>query len=175
VTALLDSRLTGQATEYDPAMPPHSAGILLHRRRAAAHEVLLVHPGGPFWALRDLGAWSIPKGECGPGEDPLAAARREFVEELGSPPPDGPLQDLGEVRLKSGKRVRAWALEGDLDADAIQSNTFELEWPPRSGRRIQIPEVDRAQWFTLDAARERLNPAQVALLERLTDPAGGDR
>jgi predicted NUDIX family NTP pyrophosphohydrolase len=131
--------------------------------------VLLVHPGGPLWAKRDLGAWSIPKGEYASDEEPLAAARREFAEELGVLPPEGPVHDLGEVRLKSGKRVRAWALEGDLDAGAAASNTFELEWPPRSGRKIEVPEVDRAEWFSLEEARRRLNPSQIALLERLAE------
>ena len=148
-------------------MPASSAGILLHRRRRDRLEVLLVHPGGPFWRRRDLGAWSIPKGEYVSDEDPLAAARREFAEELGVPPPDGPAEDLGEVRQKGGKRVRAWGLEGDLDADAVVSNTFELEWPPRSGRKIDVPEVDRAEWFSLEDAREKINPAQAELLDRL--------
>jgi predicted NUDIX family NTP pyrophosphohydrolase len=148
-------------------MPAASAGILLHRDRDGAPEVLLVHPGGPMWARRDAGAWSIPKGEYGPGEDPLLAARREFAEELGSPPPAGPTTELGEIRQKSGKRVRAWALAGDLDASAITSNTFQVQWPPRSGTMIDVPEVDRAEWFSLEDARERINPAQVALLERL--------
>jgi predicted NUDIX family NTP pyrophosphohydrolase len=152
-------------------VPARSAGILVHRRRGDAVEVLLVHPGGPLWARKDLGAWSIPKGEYGADEDPLAAARREFEEELGSAAPDGPLHDLGEVRQKSGKVVRAWAVEGDLDATAAHSNTFELEWPPRSGRRIAVPEIDRAEWFTIDQARERLNPAQVPLVERLVESA----
>jgi predicted NUDIX family NTP pyrophosphohydrolase len=150
-----------------------SAGILLHRRRDTELEVLLVHPGGPFWARRDAGAWSIPKGEYEAGEDPLAAARREFAEELGSSPPDGPLQDLGEVRQKSGKRVRAWSLAGDLDVTAVHSNTFELEWPPRSGQIIEVPEVDRAEWFALKEARRRINPAQAELLDRLSERAGG--
>ena len=144
-----------------------SAGILLYRRCAGEVEVLLVHPGGPFWSRRDAGAWSIPKGEHPAGEEPLLAARREFAEELGVQPPDGPPEDLGEIRQKAGKRVRAWALEGDLDAGAITSNTFELEWPPRSGRMIEVPEVDRAEWFTLAEAREKINPAQAALLDRL--------
>jgi predicted NUDIX family NTP pyrophosphohydrolase len=145
-----------------------SAGILLHRRAGGQLQVLLVHPGGPFWARRDAGAWSIPKGEYADGaEDPLTAARREFEEELGSPPPDTDALDLGEIRQKSGKRVRAWALEGDLDAGSITSNTCMVEWPPRSGRQIEIPEVDRAEWFSLADAREKINPAQVALLERL--------
>jgi predicted NUDIX family NTP pyrophosphohydrolase len=129
--------------------------------------VLLVHPGGPLWARRDAGAWSIPKGEYAGDEDPLLAARREFEEELGTPPPTGEARDLGEIRQKSGKLVRAWAIEGDLDAERIVSNSCQVEWPPRSGRLIEIPEVDRAEWFTLELARQKINPAQVALLERL--------
>jgi predicted NUDIX family NTP pyrophosphohydrolase len=147
--------------------PRRSAGILLHRERAGGLEVLLVHPGGPAWAKREIGAWSIPKGEYEPADDPLQAARREFEEELGSPPPDGDPQDLGEIRQKSGKVVHAWALAGDLDVDTVHSNTFELEWPPQSGRMIEIPEVDRAEWFGLDAAREKINPAQAELIDRL--------
>jgi predicted NUDIX family NTP pyrophosphohydrolase len=134
--------------------------------------VLLVHPGGPAWAKRDAGAWSIPKGEYLDGEDPLAAARREFEEELGSAPPDAEASDLGEIRQKSGKRVLAWAIPGDLDATHVHSNTFPFEWPPRSGKMIEIPEVDRAEWFGLDAAREKINPAQVALLDRLEQLLG---
>ncbi len=152
-------------------MARRSAGILLHRRREGGLEVLLVHPGGPAWARRDEGAWSIPKGEYEPDEDAFAAARREFEEELGFAAPDGPAQDLGEIRQRSGKLVRAWGLAGDLDASAIASNTFELEWPPRSGRRIEVPEVDRAEWFTLELARDKINPAQVALLDRLNQTA----
>jgi predicted NUDIX family NTP pyrophosphohydrolase len=145
-----------------------SAGILLHRRSAGgALEVLLVHPGGPYWAKKDLGAWSIPKGEHEDGEDARAAALREFEEELGSPAVEGELVDLGEVRQKSGKVVTAWALEGDIDADGIRSNTFEMEWPPRSGKTREFPEVDRAAWFGLDEARERILPAQAPLLDRL--------
>ena len=155
-------------------MAARSAGILLHRRRGEALEVLLVHPGGPMWAKRDLGAWSIPKGEYAPDEDPLDAARREFHEELGSPAPDGGAPvDLGEIVQKSGKRVRAFAYEGDLDAAATVSNTIEVEWPPRSGRRIEIPEVDRAEWFSVKDARERVNPAQVVLLDRLEEEVAG--
>lgn len=154
-----------------PRAGRRSAGILLYRDAAGEPEVLLVHPGGPIWARRDLGAWSIPKGEYDDSEDPLAAACREFEEELGSPPPDpardGEPLDLGEIRQKSGKRVRAWALTGDLDADTIHSNTFAAEWPPRSGRMQEFPEVDRAGWFTLEEARRRINPAQVPLLDRL--------
>jgi predicted NUDIX family NTP pyrophosphohydrolase len=151
-------------------MAKRSAGIVLHRSGAAGPEVLLVHPGGPFWAKRDLGAWSIPKGEYDDGEDPLACARREFAEELGSPPPDGaePV-DLGEVRQKGGKVVMAWAIAGDFDAAAIRSNTFEMEWPPRSGTTREFPEVDRAEWFGLDEARERILPAQAPLLDRLVE------
>lgn len=144
-----------------------SAGILLHRGAPDALEVLLVHPGGPLWARRDAGAWSIPKGEHDPSEDPLTAARREFEEELGVRAPRGQLRDLGEVRQKSGKLVRAWALAGDLDASVIRSNTFALEWPARSGQMREFPEVDRAAWLHLDLAREKINPAQAAFLERL--------
>ena len=151
-------------------MARRSAGILLHRERDGAREVLLVHPGGPFWAKRDDGAWSIPKGEYADGEDALAAARREFQEELGSPLPDGAeLRPLGEVTQKNGKRVSCWAAEGDLDATAAHSNTFEMEWPPRSGRRQAFPEIDRAEWFPLDRAREKLLPAQAAFVDRLEE------
>jgi predicted NUDIX family NTP pyrophosphohydrolase len=146
-----------------------SAGIVLYRGTPSELEVLLVHPGGPFWTKKDGGVWSIPKGEYEPGDDPLEAARREFEEELGSAPPDGRALDLGEVRQKSGKLVRAWALEGDLDATACHSNTFTTEWPPRSGRMQEFPEVDRAEWFGLDAAREKINPAQAAFLDRLAE------
>jgi predicted NUDIX family NTP pyrophosphohydrolase len=144
-----------------------SAGLLLYRRRDGRLEVLLVHPGGPFWARRDAGAWSIPKGEYEDGEDPRVAARREFEEELGSPPPEAPELDLGEIRQRSGKLVTAWALEGDLDASAIVSNTCLVQWPPGTGKEIEIPEVDRAEWFDLAQAAEKINPAQTALLERL--------
>ena len=141
---------------------------MLHRCRGGEREVLLVHPGGPMWARRDAGVWSIPKGEYLEGDDPLLAARREFEEELGTPPPSGPAEDLGEIRQRSGKRVRVWALEGELDVETVTSNTCEVQWPPHSGRRIEIPEVDRAQWFTLAQAAEKLIPAQAELLERLT-------
>jgi predicted NUDIX family NTP pyrophosphohydrolase len=135
--------------------------------------VLLVHPGGPFWARKDLGAWSIPKGEFDAGEDPRACALREFAEETGAQPPDGALDELGSVRLKSGKLVLAFAVEGDLDPATVSSNTFELEWPPRSGRVQSFPEIDRAAWFDLPTAREKLNPAQVAFLDRLQERMGG--
>jgi predicted NUDIX family NTP pyrophosphohydrolase len=144
-----------------------SAGILLHRNRNGAREVLLVHPGGPFWAKKDAGAWSIPKGEYEDGEDARACAVREFGEEMGSPPPDGELVDLGEVKQRGGKVVTAWALEGDADADEISSNTFTMEWPPRSGKTQEFPEIDRAGWFALDEARTRILPAQAPLLDRL--------
>jgi len=151
-----------------------SAGILLHRGGGDALEVLLVHPGGPAWSKRDAGAWSIPKGEIAEDEDPLAAALREFQEELGTAPPAGEADDLGEIRQRSGKRVRAWALAGDLDASRIVSNTFMFEWPPKSGRMIEIPEVDRAEWFGIETARERINSGQVPLLDRLDELLGSD-
>jgi predicted NUDIX family NTP pyrophosphohydrolase len=148
-------------------MPKRSAGILLYRVRDGAVEVLLVHPGGPFWATRDLGAWTIPKGEYEPGEDALAAARREFREETGHEPPEDGLLELGTVRQRSGKVITAWAAAGDLDPAAIASSTFELEWPPRSGTRREFPEVDRAGWFDPDTARQKLLPAQAELVDRL--------
>jgi len=148
-------------------VPSRSAGILLHRGAGDAVEVLLVHPGGPFWAGRDEGAWSIPKGEYAHTEEALSAARREFAEELGSPAPSGEPVELGEIRQKSGKRVRAWGLAGDLDTSSVSSNTFSMEWPPRSGQTQEFPEVDRAEWFSLGEARRRINPAQVELLDRL--------
>jgi predicted NUDIX family NTP pyrophosphohydrolase len=141
-----------------------SAGILLWRG-SGPKEVLLVHPGGPFWAKKDLGAWSIPKGEFDEDEDGLACARREFEEELGSPPP-GDLTELGCVRQKNRKVVLAWAAEGDLDPSTVRSNTFTMEWPPRSGKQAEFPEIDRAEWFPLDVAREKLNPAQAEFLDR---------
>jgi predicted NUDIX family NTP pyrophosphohydrolase len=153
-------------------MPQRSAGILLHRHGTDGVEVLLVHPGGPFFARRDDGAWSIPKGLYGDDEAPLDAARREFAEELGGACPPGAALELGEIRQKGGKRVLAWAVEGDLDASAITSNTFELEWPPRSGRRQSFPEVDRAAWFTLAGARAKLLAAQVEFLDRLAERLG---
>jgi predicted NUDIX family NTP pyrophosphohydrolase len=147
-----------------------SAGVLLHRERDGAREVLLVHPGGPFWTRKDAGAWSIPKGEYGEGEDARACALREFEEELGSAlPADAELIELGTVRQSGGKLITAYAAVGDLDAGAISSNTFTIEWPPRSGRTQEFPEVDRAEWFALDAAREKINPAQAELLDRLPD------
>ena len=140
-----------------------SAGVLLRRDDG---RVLLVHPGGPFWARKDAGAWSIPKGEFDDGEDPEACARREFLEELGASAP-AELVDLGTVQQKNRKEVRAFFGEGDVDVAGIVSNTFEMEWPPRSGRMQSFPEIDRAEWFTLDDAREKLNPAQAEFLDRL--------
>jgi predicted NUDIX family NTP pyrophosphohydrolase len=143
-----------------------SAGIILYRRRETGLEVLIVHPGGPFWAKRDEGAWSIPKGEYVEGEDPLSVAKREFYEETGSAL-TGPCLELPPVRQPSGKIIRAWAVEGDLDATAIRSNSFSLEWPPRSGRVQSFPEVDRACWYALEQAKGKLLPGQRALLEEL--------
>ncbi len=153
-----------------------SAGILMYRRRGGVLEVFLVHPGGPFWARKDAGAWSIPKGEYGPAEDPLAAARREFQEETGFTV-DGEFRALNPLKQPSGKIISAWAVAGDLDPGAVRSNTFTLEWPPRSGRQQEFPEVDRAAWFTLAAAREKIIQGQAGFLEELrrllgeTDPA----
>jgi predicted NUDIX family NTP pyrophosphohydrolase len=142
----------------------------VYRRTDVGIEVLLVHPGGPYWAKRDDGAWSLPKGEYEPAEDPLEAAVREFAEELGSEPPDrADAQSLGELRQPSGKVVSAWAVEGDLDVSEIRSNTFEMEWPPRSGRTGEFPEVDRAAWFDPPTARRKLLSGQVAFLDRLEE------
>jgi predicted NUDIX family NTP pyrophosphohydrolase len=147
-------------------MPRRSAGILLYR---GALEVLLVHPGGPFFAKKDAGVWSIPKGEYEDGDDPLACALREFEEETGVRlEPDAPVE-LGTIVQRGGKHVTAWAIEGDLDASSTHSNTFVMEWPPRSGVQREFPEVDRAEWFAVDAAREKLVPAQVELLDRLVE------
>ena len=156
-------------------MARRSAGLLVYRRRRpAAVEVLLVHPGGPFWARRDDRAWSIPKGEYEDDEDAAATATREFSEELGMEPPTGPRIDLGEVIQSGGKRVRAWAVEGDVDVSGIVSNTFELEWPRGSGTVRTFPEVDRAEWFELDTARAKLHAGQVPLIDTLvTALAGG--
>lgn len=154
-------------------MPRRSAGLLLYRRQNGV-EVFLVHPGGPFWAKKDLGTWSIPKGEYGEGEDPLAAARREFAEETGQSisgrsPVSGPFLDLGSVRQPGGKLVSAWAVEGDLDPAPLVSNTCAIEWPPRSGKTIEIPEVDRGAWFTLPEARARILAGQRPFLDALAN------
>jgi predicted NUDIX family NTP pyrophosphohydrolase len=146
-----------------------SAGILLYRHGASGPEVLLGHMGGPFWASKDDGAWSLPKGEHGPDEEPLAVARREFEEETGSPVPAVDLVPLGECRVTRVKVLTVWACEGDLDAGACRSNTFELEWPPRSGRMQEFPEIDRAAWFAVDEARAKLVKGQVPFLDRLLE------
>lgn len=153
-------------------MMKQSAGILLYRDRGQGIEVLLVHPGGPFWVRKDAGAWSIPKGEFLEEEDPYAAARREFTEELGVPVPEGETHELGSVQQSGSKIVFAWAVAADLDADTIKSNTFDLEWPPKSGQLKQFPEIDRAGWFTLDIAQTRLVKGQVPLLQKLTGTLG---
>ena len=142
-----------------------SAGILLYRNHKEV-EVFLVHPGGPFWKNKDDGAWSIPKGEYNDDEDPLEAAKREFKEETGIDI-DGDFIELEPVKQKGGKMVQAWALEKNISADAIDSNTFSMEWPPKSGKMQQFPEVDKAKWCTMDEARKKINPSQAALLEQL--------
>jgi predicted NUDIX family NTP pyrophosphohydrolase len=145
-----------------------SAGVLLYRTGdAGALEVLIGHMGGPFWARKDAGGWSIPKGEAGPDEEPLDVARREFAEELGVPVPASEFVDLGELRVTSGKLLTVWAAEGDLDAGSTRSNTFTIEWPPRSGRMQEFPEIDRAAWFPVDQARQKLVKGQVPFLDRL--------
>ncbi|HET8746297.1 MAG TPA: NUDIX domain-containing protein [Ramlibacter sp.] len=150
-----------------------SAGLLMFRRRGAAVEVLLAHPGGPFWARRDEAAWTLPKGEIGPDEDPLAAAQREFLEETGfaSNPPFLP---LGELRQKSGKRITAWAFEGDADPARLVSNLFEVEWPPRSGRLQSFPEVDRVRWCSVEEARRKLIAGQVPFVDALLRTLGAE-
>ncbi len=149
-------------------MPARSAGLLPYRFRGdRVLEVLVVHPGGPFWANKDDGAWSIAKGEYAPGEDPEAAADREFAEELGQEPPSGPRIDLGELRQPSGKVVRVWAVEGDIDVGNVVSNEFEIEWPPLSGKVASWPEVDRAAWMSVASARSKLSQGQVGFVDRL--------
>jgi predicted NUDIX family NTP pyrophosphohydrolase len=147
-------------------MPKHSAGLLMYRYRGGILEVCLVHPGGPFWAKKDLGAWSIPKGEFAPGEDALTAARREFQEETGFPAA-GKVISLTPRKQPSGKLIQAWAFEGDCDPGTVKSNTFPLEWPPRSGRLQNFPEIDRAGWFTLEEAKVKIIQGQVGFLEEL--------
>jgi predicted NUDIX family NTP pyrophosphohydrolase len=152
-----------------PPVAATSAGILLYRGRAESLEVLLVHPGGPFWAKKDEGAWSVPKGEVDPGEEPRACALRELEEELGSSLglAAEQLVELGSIRQRAGKLVHCWAAEADFDSAELKSNTFEMEWPPRSGTLRRFPEVDRAEWFVPDQARRKINPAQVPFLDRL--------
>jgi predicted NUDIX family NTP pyrophosphohydrolase len=148
---------------------PTSAGLIVFREREGVLEVLLGHMGGPFWARKDERAWSIPKGELADGEPPLAGARREFEEELGHAPPDGPLLELGEIRQKGGKTVVGFAVEGDFDPARLVAGTFELQWPPRSGRLQVFPELDRVAWFDLATAKRKLVRGQVELLDRLAD------
>jgi predicted NUDIX family NTP pyrophosphohydrolase len=146
-----------------------SAGILLYRRTPDGVEVLLAHPGGPLWARRDEGVWTVPKGEFHDGEEAWAVARREFEEETGQLPPDGDAIELGEIRQKGGKVVVAWALEGDIDPGTARSNMFPLEWPPRSGRWITVPEIDRVEWFVPDEARRRIKDTQIPFIDRLLE------
>lgn len=145
-----------------------SAGLLLYRRNEREIEVFLVHPGGPFWAKKDRGAWSIPKGEYSEGEDPLAASRREFEEETGVAV-EGNFVELGTIRQAGGKLVSAWAIEGDFDPENLVSNRFEMQWPPHSGHMIEVPEVDRGAWFLLPEARDRILPSQMPILDRLAE------
>jgi predicted NUDIX family NTP pyrophosphohydrolase len=149
-------------------MATESAGILLYKRKDRELMVLLVHPGGPFWRNKDGGAWTIPKGERDPGEDAETTARREFAEELGVKP-SGALVPLGRIRQRGGKQVDGFALEGDLDVGRISGNSFEIEWPPRSGRRQSFPEVDRAAWFSPDEARQKINAGQRPFIDRLEE------
>ncbi|MGZ4148987.1 MAG: NUDIX domain-containing protein [Actinomycetota bacterium] len=146
-----------------------SAGLLLWRIRDGRLEVLLGHPGGPFFAKKDAGHWTVPKGELEPGEEPVEVARREFAEETGHPAPSGPMIALGEIRQRSGKLVQAWAAEGDLDPIDAVSNTFQLEWPPRSGRVREFPEIDRVSWFDVGAARTKIIGSQAPFLDRLQE------
>ncbi|MFP5347361.1 MAG: NUDIX domain-containing protein [Actinomycetes bacterium] len=155
-----------------PSTPRTSAGLLVYRRRADGVEVLLGHMGGPFWAKKDAGAWSIPKGEPLDGEDLFTTACREFTEELGLPPPTGEVRELGTVRQSGGKVVTAWAVEGDLDPADVVPGTFPVEWPPRSGRLREFPEVDRVAWLRPEVAREKLVRAQVSFLDRLEEALG---
>ena len=152
-------------------MPKHTAGLLLYRYRASSCEVLLVHPGGPFWAKKDEATWSIPKGLVEDGENSFAAARREFAEETGSSP-EGNFIELGVFRQRSGKLLHAWAVEGDFDPQSLRCNTFSLEWPPRSGRIREFPEVDRAEWFSLEEASRKFTKGQRPLLQALRERLG---
>ncbi|HEY6329863.1 MAG TPA: NUDIX domain-containing protein [Blastocatellia bacterium] len=154
-------------------MPKKSSGLLMYRRGTAGLEFLLVHPGGPFWVKKDLGSWSIPKGEFGPDEDALAAAEREFEEETGLKP-TGPFTQLAPVKQAGGKIVYAWAFEGDWDTATIKSNTFTMEWPPKSGKQQEFPEVDRAEWFVLDEARAKILQGQVGILDEVNRLFSGE-
>jgi predicted NUDIX family NTP pyrophosphohydrolase len=155
-------------------MKQHSAGLLVYRKKEGQVEVLIVHPGGPFWAKKDLGAWSIPKGLYEENEEPLQAAYREFEEEVGQPAPEAQAKPLETIEQKNNKTVIAWAIEGDLGDIKTKSNTFKMEWPPKSGKYQEIPEVDRAEWFILSNAAQKLNPDQVPFLERLAKLLGVD-
>lgn len=148
-------------------MPKHSAGILLYRKAAGGYEVLIVHPGGPFWAKKDLGAWSIPKGEFDPADDALAAARREFEEEVGVPAPAGQYQPLGEFKVTSNKVLHVYTLESDFNLERFQSNMFEMEWPPKSGQKQEFPEIDKAAWTPLALARQKVVKGQDAVIDAL--------
>ncbi|MEY2471231.1 MAG: hypothetical protein QOK28_560 [Actinomycetota bacterium] len=161
-----------RATPYLKHVPKLSAALLVYRRVGDGLEVLIAHPGGPYWAKKDDGAWSLPKGEYAEGEDPLTVARREFAEEIGQPAPTGDVTDLGEVRQAGGKRVRCFAVESDVDLSSLTSNEFEMEWPPRSGQRQRFPEVDRAEWVSADVARVKLVGGQVPLVDALISLAG---
>jgi predicted NUDIX family NTP pyrophosphohydrolase len=177
--------MSGHARRTEPKEPKVdkrgrvSAGLLVWRRRDGYLEVLIGHPGGPYFVRKDAGHWTVLKGEIEPGEEAVAVARREFAEETGQPAPDGPLVELGQIRQKSGKVVHAWAVEGEVDADACASNTFEMEWPPRSGRIESFPEIDRVAWFDLTQAHRMIKAAQAPFLDRLAAAAeagagGGD-
>ena len=148
-------------------MKKQSAGVLLYRFKDRELQVLIAHPGGPFFAKKDNGNWSIPKGLYEDDEDPFEAAKREYEEEIGAPVPSGPYLELGEIKRKDGKTICAWAAEGDVDESKVKSNTFEMEWPPRSGKKQEFPEIDKALWFNLDSASQKLQPAQVEFLKRL--------
>ena len=152
---------------YNQSLPKKSAGILVYRFHDGTLQVFLVHPGGPFWARKDAGAWSIPKGEF-IDEDPLSAARREFLEETGMQV-DGEFIPLATVTQKNGKAVNAWAVEADIDPEKVRSNTFEMEWPPRSGKKQEFPEVDKAGWFSVEEGMEKINPAQAGLIRELKE------
>lgn len=168
--------LLGGAVRRDVESSPRlrqSAGILLHRHGGSGPEVFLVHPGGPFWAKKDEGAWTIPKGEFSADEEALEAALREFEEEVGFRP-DGPFRALPPVRQSGGKTVYCWLAEGDCDPSMLSSNTFEMEWPPRSGRRQSFPEIDRGEWFSLEEAARRINRAQAAFLTEVTESSPPD-